>query len=482
MSDKLKVEVKDFDGMQRALEAISSTVNEYGDTAAERIAGIEKDMVVIKGKLDETTKQAMLMADAAEQRQLKARLSGTRIEMNDFAAHPNEGVDEVLRTYNPGGPFNAVQEASDLYYTTLKCLQAVPQGMDASGMRRSCEAAKRQFKAACQRAGFKALDTAETGGGTEWVPTGMSAEYTARFQLALRVASLFDTFEIPRGVGSFDWPATSAGGTAYLISQSTADWTGAKVPTMTSSQMTTYKATFAPKVFGISQHLSVELDEDSAVACLPSINADNVLGLAEGVETAIINGDDSSTHMDYGVSAGDARTAFDGLRHLAKNLATYKAATGVAFDDTLVFSLLKTMGKWAIDPSKMALIPSVSAYWQMVAFGNVKTVANYGGQATLVRGELANFAGVPVVPSPYIYDCSTSGVIDQTTNTKTLLLGVNHRMAKIGLKRGVKLESVYRPEYQQIQLLATTRLSWKPMYNPATAGNTFFGYIYDITT
>jgi len=72
--------------------------------------------------------------------------------------------------------------------------------------------------------------------------------------------------------------------------------------------------------------------------------------------------------------------------------------------------------------------------------------------------------------------------VTEASNTKTGVLAVNHRSAKIGLKRGVELESWYVPPNQMTLLIATTRLAYQFMYSPSATGNTIIGWIYDITS
>jgi len=436
-----------------------------------KISGVEK-----------MTQEMVSLNETRVKDQTRVKLSGHTVQWTQM--HPDRDLDIALRTFRPGAEFEDLQRAHDTFYFTRKIWEGDPANRTA---RINAERAREEFVSIAGGAGFKALDTAESGGGTEWVPTASSAELTGRFMLELGVARLFDTFDMPSGSGAWDWPVKTASATPYLVSQQTADYTETTVPTVTPSQLTTAKRTFTAVVIGARQDISRELDYDSIVAILPTVNADNVIALAEGVEDAIINGDTTATHQDADVTAGmtaDVRRAWPGLRVMAQSGAKTDAGT-VAFDDTLMFTMLKNMGKWSMRPSQCAIIPGVSAYWQMVAFGNLRTIQNYGpGTATLVAGELARFCNIPIVPSEKMRLTLATGLrsVTEASNTKTGVLAVNHRSAKIGLKRGVELESWYVPPNQMTLLIATTRLAYQFMYSPSATGNTIIGWIYDITS
>lgn len=313
----------------------------------------------------------------------------------------------------------------------------------------------------------KALDTS---GDADWVPTGMSATMIDEIRLMLKVSALHMT--IPMPTNPYELPIKTGHSTAYLASEAASD-----NPTeLKKSQLNTSKTTFDAVAIAVAQPFSYEFDEDSIVPVLPAVRADAVRALADAQENATINGDTTSTHLDTGetVAVDDQRRAFNGYRDLTQAAvkSDISAATTAA-----ILGIRQDMGKTGVVPTNLAWVVSINAYLTMIGLTECITVDKYGPSATIQSGELAKFLGSPVIVSEHVRtDLNGSGIFDNTTTTKTMVLAVYTPGWAYGERRGVTIEAVRNPLTQQNILVATRRLDFKPLVDETANYISGFGH------
>jgi len=192
----------------------------------------------------------------------------------------------------------------------------------------------------------KAMDTATTEEGLEWIPTGFSSELIQKVKLALKVAALHGRIVMP--TNPFKLPIDGADAIAYLFSESTSD-TSSKI---TASTPGTKNVTFDAVKLACRVLVSTELEEDSVVAILPLLRDKIVQALAEAQENATINGDTAATHQDSDVTAAtDTRKAWDGYRKVALAGAKVSLST---FNITGLRAVRTAMGKYGVNPNNLA--------------------------------------------------------------------------------------------------------------------------------
>lgn len=269
----------------------------------------------------------------------------------------------------------------------------------------------------------------------------------------------------------FKVPALTASATAKL---------GAENAAPTATQPTTAQATLdAKKLITVCQ-LSYELEEDSVVAMLPVIKSDIVSALAEGIENAAINGDDSATHQDADVTAtDDVRKAWKGYRKLALSAAKVDLAT---FNIANLRAIRKAMRKYGVDQNQLAWIAGISVYNQMLSLSEVTTVDKYGPNATVLAGELAKLDGIPVIVSEFVReDLNATGVYDGTTTTKTIVLLVRRDGFLYGDRRTVLIETDKDVKAQTTDVVASQRIAFAQRILPATSER-IVGLGYNITS
>lgn len=322
----------------------------------------------------------------------------------------------------------------------------------------------------------KALDTATAGDGYEWIPTGFSASLIDLVRIQLRVSALFRRITMP--TNPYKFPIVSSDATGYLQTESIADEATklrASTPQTTNLELSAVKLA-ARTLF------SEEISEDSIVPILPWVKDQIALALATAEEMALINGDTTSTHMDTNVSAAyDCRKAWDGLRDIGLN----GGASATVDISTLTIENLRTirkkMGKYGIDPSKVAMIVGLSGYIQLLSLKDsnsvqlVTTIDKYGPNATILSGELGKLDGIPVIVSQYIYENQGATGLYSASLTKTSMLYVYTPAFIIGDRRRVTVKTAADIETDQQIVVATQRLDFHPFY-PVTEAMVGIGY------
>jgi hypothetical protein len=299
-----------------------------------------------------------------------------------------------------------------------------------------------------------------TSGAAEWIPTGLSSELTRMIRLELKVAALFGRFNMP--TNPYKLPSITAGFAPKLV---------AEAGTPTASDITASGITFdAIKLMVHGVH-NYETEEDSIIPILPVIREELVYALADALEEAIINGDDSGTHQDTDTEAGSAELvakAFKGLRKSALNasLANCKVDASTTFDDADLRAGRKAMGKHGVNPNELAYIASIAGFFRMLSFANIMTYDKIGDKATLLNGQLAAFDGSPVIVSEKARDdVDNTGVNGASGNDFTTLLIVKTgNKWLIGDRRDVLVEADKNIVTQQDTLVASQRLDFHTPY------------------
>lgn len=485
-------EVKPPDTFERAVAQMTEIVQraqvETTDAVKAQLKTQEEFVNAKMSGVEKLAEESIKLFKEGQRATAVQPLSGKQYDMPPL--HKDARIDEILRTIGADGPYRDVQDTFDAIQIaeTLRYGNFMASGsLSSPGVQRAHnvgEKLKVRLKDQLERCGMKGLDTADIGGG---INTGMSAALLGRFLMDLRLAGYFPMFDHPNGVGDFKWPVMTSGTTGYIISETTADITGNSIPSVSpGSQPLLANITFSPKVLGARCDISRELTEDVIFAIIPTVQNDLATSLALAVEYAINSGDTSTTHQDKDVTLSyDARKAWIGLRFKGLAATGNKTDFGsVAFDETQMGLALKKSGKWLVNATERAVIScSPSVWWQMLTqWPSLKYFNLWGSVPTTMQsGKVPAVFNIPIVPSEDWRSLNSVGVVDTTAanNTKTGFVAARTDMFKIGMKRGILLESMYRPEFQAIMLLGTTRLDFKEMR--ASATYPFVQYGYDIT-
>lgn len=315
----------------------------------------------------------------------------------------------------------------------------------------------------------KALDTAESGGGSDWIPTDFSTNLYELVRVSGQVQSLFpqvdmpsNPYKLPIQVGrlmTFKGAEQTAASSQTAISDGhTANITGNQTLTAVNHN------TMVP----VSKHL----EEDSIVPMLPFLRQEIITALAEGREDCILNGDIvSGSHEDTDVSSsGDRRKMWTGLRALSHDTSG-RAVDLSEFTVSTVLDLIGVMGKYGLRPEESPIITGIKGYLQFCKLPEVRTLDKYGPGAIVLNGELARFLGRPIIVSEFVREDLDSNGIYGSGQTKTCFHVANRRGFVMGIRRGeqaVQLLTELFALYGQDILMVWERVIFSPTYAQAS--------------
>ena len=318
---------------------------------------------------------------------------------------------------------------------------------------------------------LKAFGTGVVGAGAEWIETMISSSYVEEYLLEKRVANAFQ--EIPMASNPFKLPVAKNGTTARIVAEGVA---------ASESNFGTDAITFdAENKLVELYNLPEELNEDSAVAILSMARAGVLDSQIKALETAILNGDTTGTHMDSDVvSAADARKCWKGLRKLAlQNTANGSIVDfGSATTATKLDEMIAAAGKFSLNPREVMFMVSPQISHQMSALPEVTSVDKFGPLATILSGLLAAYRGRGIMASEFLReDLNAAGVYDGVTMTKGGLLLVNKTRFFLGRRRPIRVRVAAdsRAEYDRYQLVSYQRADFEGHVQSATEKGVIYG-------
>jgi hypothetical protein len=321
----------------------------------------------------------------------------------------------------------------------------------------------------------KALDTAASGGGTEWVPTSFTGRLWEMVRIQGQVVPLFPVMAMPSQV--YTPPIQLGRIKSYMHNEQTGDTGQTKMPVGDGSTLTG-KLTLTAKGHAARVLVSKEVEEESIVPMLPWLQSQIVLALAEGREDAVINGDTAGT-QDTDDSAADGHNRmWNGLRYLALN-------NSLGFDlATLTLTNIRknlraAMGKYGVNPADMAYICDLRSYINMIDLDVVTTLEKMGPNATVIKGQLGAIDGSAVIVSEWARNSlNASGVYDGVTTTKGGLLLVNKNGYVVGERRQASVQILRElyAESDQDAVITKERVAFSPTYPVASNSTVAFGY------
>lgn len=287
---------------------------------------------------------------------------------------------------------------------------------------------------------LKAFGTGATGEGEEWVPTALSSSYIEEFELNREVAQQFRQISMPTNPYELPVQTDVTQARIQVESCSTGD-------NLASQNFGTSKIVF--DAVKLVEHMCMpeELNEDSAPAILALARGELTEAQGRAYENAILNGDDSGSHMDSDVTAAeDARKSWKGLRKLALDNSATTDFGSAAITKTGLREMRTNMDKFGVNVRDLVWIVSAKGYNQMLDIDEVTTVEKFGPQATILRGALAAFDGIPIVISEFVRDdLNDTGVYDGVTTTESYCVLVNRRRFMWGQRRPIRIRAVMDP-------------------------------------
>jgi len=326
----------------------------------------------------------------------------------------------------------------------------------------------------------KALDTATSGQGSDWMPTQYSAEFIDRMEGEYKVAQLFRSITIPRGVDKIRIPGAGSAASVYLLSGSSDD----DVDKIAATTPGTRYVELDPVKLGARVEIETDMDEDSAVAVADYVNEELRRAAARAVDDAIINGDTTATHLDSDVtSSADHRKAWDGLRD--QTSSSWKIDLNDIVSATTFRQIWAKMSNSLSDygdPEDLIVLVNSLGYLRLMLISETLTRDKRGELATVDTGRLDELFGIPIVVTSRVRrDLNASGVYDGATITKTLIQFANKRAFILGKKREVTVKSDENITTDRTRYVVTLRSQFKNLYE-STEPVVAQGYDVEITT
>lgn len=321
----------------------------------------------------------------------------------------------------------------------------------------------------------KALSATGSGTGDEYVPTGMAAELWNDMFLEARVAGQFDTINMPTdpwdaplGWGEVTWRKGTSNTATTVSDPATAK------STMTSTELLT------------EVNWSYDLDEDSIIAVLPTLRAEITRGGADIIDKFVMNADSTNAatgniNLDDADPADDSyylTAGQDGLRHLAiVDNTNQTSSVGAAIDDSKTRAIIAKLDKYATQPDRLRLFCDPLTYINMLGMTNVVTVDKFGPNATVLNGVLANYAGIPVIPTSAISLTEADGKLSTTgaSNVKGQIVIAHRDMWKVGYRRNFTIEVDRLIQKRQLVLVASLRIAVAARGTRSSAKHTAVG-------
>lgn len=323
------------------------------------------------------------------------------------------------------------------------------------------------------------------GVGADWIPDVMVPELAKAVYTPKAVEQLFPTWEMTSK--NLEIPFQTLTVKPYLKSAST-------YGTITADDDA------ASKVSVVAQSIAARIsaDEDSTEDALMgalSVLRDSVAdSIASGVEDAIINGDSTANHQDMDVAAtpnvwdirgrwgGSTGTAADHRRAwLGLRAHSFDAGSTLDVNAQTYAALMELRAK--LDGPQgaggdLALIVSPEAYVTfLLDLTETATVDKMGAQATVLTGQVASIAGMPVVVSDYISsDMETTGLhASPFTGTTTGCLIVNRSRYFMGNYRQMTTDVQREIVNGLVDIVATRRCAFFSL-DAATTASVAYGF------
>lgn len=316
---------------------------------------------------------------------------------------------------------------------------------------------------------LKAYGTTVATGGLEYIQTLQSSNYMSEFELDFKVGALFQEMALP--TKNYDFSISSDPKKARRIAEGAA--------AVDQQLFKTSKISFTSEKWVSYSEVPEELDEDSAVPFLTMARAEAIKAHARSLEDAILNGDNSAVHMDAGVTALiDTETTFKGLRKLAlDNSATVNFA-GAGPTEAKINELIAKADRFGVNPEDCVFIMNSVTYAKFKLLPGVYTIEKFGPLATVIKGTLASYMGIPIVVSNVMSKTmSAAGVVPAVASTTSVIHLVNRSRFMIGMRRPLKLivQRDPRAEYDRSQIAAYQRLDFKGYPQSAKELSTVLG-------
>lgn len=409
------------------------------------------------------------------------KLAGTKFARYGLEVADIEMVYDIVtsaqRVGLSSGPSEALEKAfkelSEAHYMSEEEIKAIDKRaldnvyprLPKMGFR---GAARQQAAAAAQRA----MDTAESGFGSQLVGAQYVRDMWEGARPESRVFGLLDSFEmmdptvyIPVEV---DIPEM------IYVGENTANNSAAYATVKTGTNRVQVDA----KKFVIHQMWSGELEEDSIIAFVAYLRRQAQLSIAHYSDSLVVNGD-ATIAATGNINSDDAAPAatkhylaFDGIRHaaLVDNAANAVDAAGaLALTDIADLRALMIDKTRLMDfghptnPEDLVMIADPQTADQIALLDEIMQIRINQPAGALLNGEVARLLGHPIISSMAVPLTEADGKVSAVTPANNVfgqLLMFNRRGYKVGWRRRVKVETERLPATDQNRIVYSLRMGF----------------------
>lgn len=305
--------------------------------------------------------------------------------------------------------------------------------------------------------------------GADWIPKGFSSQLQSEIFLALEIGSLFDRLPMP--ASDYTLPFNPS----RMIARA-----GSEGAPVTKVKGATDKLNFSAKKIMSIVEMTDEFEMDSLVPALNFLRGQLIDGFALAQETMCLNGDTGTAIYSAapGADAEDCRRLVKGIRADAMALSipckTVGGGAGTYLTEALLRSTRAAMGKYGKNPNDLAILVNMADYNKMLAFTAFQTLYSYGAGATILKGELGRFDGIPIIVTELLPKAAgatdapdalggltAAGIWDATTKTFGTAVMVNRKGYMWGDRKEFALELFRNPLSQTTNLIGSQRLDFK---------------------
>lgn len=311
--------------------------------------------------------------------------------------------------------------------------------------------------------GVKALTPSTAA---DWIPRDLSAELLRRMYLSSAIAQSFMSAEVNMPTDPYEWPLGKNVGDFYLdsIPGSGSD--------ATNSDPELGKFTLTTKTFRGMRQVTDNAEEDSIIAILPELERDLAESAARALESALINGDTTSTHQDTDVTdSKDARKSWKGFRKLALagNVKVDFSTGGLTRANFVAQK--KIMKRWGTRSKDLLWIWGPQADATLSGLDDFALAYARGGATTFGDGAPvpAPWGGMAAVSDAAREDLNASGVYDGSTTTKGAIIAVYKPAFRMGFRRRFTVEMSRNARAGLWEVIASFRRAFAPIETPSTA-------------
>jgi hypothetical protein len=321
------------------------------------------------------------------------------------------------------------------------------------------------------RRAILAMDTAESGFGSQLIGAQYVGELWEAARRDSRVLALLESFEMTDPTTYI--PVEVDIPEMLFVAESTANNSSNYSTVKTGSNRVQVSA----KKFVIHQMWSGEMEEDSIIPFVPFLRRQAGTSISHYGDSLVLNGDDTNAATGN-INLDDADPAdtkhylaFDGIRHaaLVDNTANDNDAAGNV-TLTLLHNLRGDMldkariVDWGhpADPNDLVYVADPETADRVALIDEVLTVDKYGPQATILTGEVLKIGRHPFVVSMAMSLTEADGKLSTTggNNVKGQVVAFNRRGFKVGWRRRVMVETERLPATDQTRIVYSLRMGF----------------------